>query len=90
MDDKNNIKIFENKEIRTYWEENEEKWYISIIDVIVILTQSDRPRKYWSDLKTKLKKEGSEVSENIGQLKMKAPDGKCEKYFRESKEDKVI
>ena len=66
MDDKDNIKIFENKE----------KWYISIIDVIVILTQSDRPWKYWNDLKSKLKKEGSEVSEKIGQLKMKSSDGK--------------
>jgi hypothetical protein len=72
----NHIKIFEDKNIRTHWSEEDEKWYISIIDVIEILTQSDRPRKYWSDLKAKLKKEGSEVSEKIGQLKMKAPDGK--------------
>lgn len=72
----NSIKIFEDKKVRTQWDENEEKWYISIIDVIEILTQSDRPRKYWSDLKTKLQKEGSEVSEKIGQLKMQASDGK--------------
>lgn len=70
------IKIFEAKEVRTLWDKNEEKWYISIIDVIEVLSGSDRPRKYWSDLKAKLKKEGSEVSEKIGQLKMKAPDGK--------------
>lgn len=72
----NSIKIFEDKNVRTVWDEEKEKWYISIIDVIEILTQSDRPRKYWSDLKSKLKKEGSELSGKIGQLKMKAPDGK--------------
>ena len=71
-----NIKIFEDKQVRTIWNEDEELWYISIIDVIEVLTQSDRPRKYWSDLKAKLKKEGSELSEKIGRLKMKAPDGK--------------
>ncbi|MCK5110340.1 MAG: Bro-N domain-containing protein [Arcobacteraceae bacterium] len=76
MKQQDGIKIFEEKQVRTFWNENEEKWYISIIDVIKVLTESDRPRKYWSDLKAKLKKEGSEVSEKIGQLKMKAPDGK--------------
>jgi len=55
---------------------DQEKWYISIVDVVEILTGTDRPRKYWSDLKTKLKKEGSELSEKIGQLKMIAEDGK--------------
>lgn len=70
------IKIFENKEVRTVWDDTSETWYISIIDVIEVLTNNERPRKYWSDLKAKLKKEGSEVSENIGQLKMVAPDGK--------------
>jgi len=53
-------------------DEEKEIWYISIIDVIEILTGTDRPRKYWSNLKTKLKKEGSERSEKIGQLKMKS------------------
>jgi len=71
-----NIKIFEQKEVRTVWDEDAEKWFIAIIDVIEILTESERPRKYWSDLKSKLKKEGSELSEKIGQLKMKAADGK--------------
>ena len=70
------IKLFEEKEVRTLWDHDKEDWYISIIDVIEVLTQSDRPRRYWSDLKTKLKKEGSELSEEIGQLKMKASDGK--------------
>jgi len=76
MDNKTAIKVFENKRVRTAWNEVEEKWYFSIIDVIEILTQTDRPRKYWNDLKTKLKKEGSELSEKIGQLKMQADDGK--------------
>jgi hypothetical protein len=76
MDNKNSIKIFEDKKVRTLWDKEKEQWYVSIIDVIEVLTQSDRPRKYWSDLKAKLKKEGSELSEKIGQLKIKAPDGK--------------
>ncbi len=70
------IKIFEDKKVRTLWDEEQEEWYFSIIDVIEILTNTDRPRKYWSDLKAKLKKEGSELSEKIGQLKMAAEDGK--------------
>ncbi len=76
MKQQNAIQLFEDKKVRTLWDEEQEKWYISIVDVIEILTNSDRPRKYWSDLKTKLKKEGSELSEKIGQLKMEAEDGK--------------
>ena len=76
MNQENAIQLFENKKVRTVWDSEQEKWYFSIIDVIEILTETDRSRKYWSDLKSKLKKEGSEVSENIGQLKMFAPDGK--------------
>lgn len=76
MTEKNAIKIFEQKQVRTHWDEEKELWYISVIDVIEALTGTDRPRKYWNDLKTKLKKEGSELSEKIGQLKMIAPDGK--------------
>lgn len=72
----NAIQLFENNKVRTVWDKELQKWFISIIDVIEILTESDRPRKYWSDLKAKLKKEGSELSENIGQLKMKSSDGK--------------
>jgi hypothetical protein len=66
----NKIKLFETKRIRSIWNEEEEKWYFSVIDVIAVLTDSDRPRKYWNDLKTKLKKEGSELSEKIGHLKI--------------------
>ena len=68
------IKLFEDKKVRTSWDEQEEKWYFSFIDVIQVLTQTDRPRKYWSDLKGKLAKEGSELSEKIGQLKMLTED----------------
>ncbi|MBI4946269.1 MAG: Bro-N domain-containing protein [Bacteroidetes bacterium] len=70
------IKLFEHQKVRTAWNETEEKWYFSIIDVIEILTDSPRPRKYWNALKTKLKSEGSELSQKLGQLKMEANDGK--------------
>ena len=61
-----NIKLFEHKQIRSHWDAAEEKWYFSVIDIIEILTGNQRPRKYWADLKSKLKKEGSELSEKIG------------------------
>lgn len=70
------IKLFEQKQVRSLWDEQKEKWFFSIVDVIEVLTATDRPRKYWSDLKSKLKKEGSELSEKIGQLKMQSSDGK--------------
>lgn len=70
------VKLFEQKHIRSAWNEAEEMWYFSIIDVIEVLAATDRPRKYWSDLKNKLKAEGSELSEKIGQLKMQSSDGK--------------
>jgi hypothetical protein len=70
------IKLFEEKEVRSIWDAEQEKWYISITDVIEILTGSPRPRKYWNALKTKLKAEGSELSQKLGQLKMQSADGK--------------
>ena len=73
---KENIKLFEEKRIRSVWDETEEEWYFSVVDVIEILTETPRPRKYWNALKTKLKAEGSELSQNMGQLKMPASDGK--------------
>ena len=69
-------KIFNNEEIRTVWNKDEEKYYISVVDIIAVLTKSTRPRKYRTDLKSKLKEEGNEVSEKIGQLKLKSQDGK--------------
>jgi DNA-damage-inducible protein D len=70
------IAIFEGKKIRRHWDDKKELWYFSVIDVVETLTGSTIPRRYWSDLKIKLQKEGSEVYEKIGQLKMLAPDGK--------------
>lgn len=70
------IKLFEQKQVRSVWDTEQEKWYFSIIDVLEVLIENNRSRKYWNDLKTKLKLEGSELSEKIGQLKMIAEDGK--------------
>ena len=69
-------KIFNNETIRTAWDKEQEKYFISIVDLVGVLSESDRPRKYWSDLKSKLKQEGNEMSEKIGQLKLKSQDGK--------------
>lgn len=79
MTKKDAIKIFEDKKIRTVWDDKKEEWFFSIVDVIEVLTDSDRPRKYWSDLKKKLKSEGSQLSEEIGQLKLPSSDGKLYK-----------
>ncbi len=68
--------IFEDMEIRSIWDSDKEEYFFSVVDVIVALTKSDRPRKYWNDLKKKLENEGSELSERIGQLKLKSKDGK--------------
>ena len=73
---KSQIQLFEEKKVRTVWDEENEEWYFSIVDVVEVLTGTDRPRKYWNDLKTKLQQEGSELSEKIGQLKMQSADGK--------------
>lgn len=70
------IILFNQKQVRRHWDADREQWYFSIVDVIEVLTDSSIPRRYWSDLKNKLKQEGSEVYEKIVQLKMTAPDGK--------------
>lgn len=70
------IKIFEDKKVRTLWDDEQEKWYFSIVDTVEILTESPNPRKYWSVLKTRLKKEGSQLATNCSQLKMQSADGK--------------
>lgn len=69
-------KIFNNETIRTIWDKENQKYYISVVDMVGVLSESSRPRKYWSDLKIKLEQEGNEVSEKIGQLKLKSADGK--------------
>jgi len=70
------IKIFDSREIRSLWDDETEEWYFSIVDVIASLTDSVNPRKYWGVLKTRLKKEGSQLTTNCSQLKMTASDGK--------------
>lgn len=70
------IKLFEGKLVRYVWDDEAQKYYFSVVDIIQVLTDSPRPRKYWNALKTKLQMEGSEVSQNMGQLKLTSPDGK--------------
>ena len=72
----NKIQLFENRQIRIAWDTETEEWYFSVIDVVEVLTESANPRRYWSDLKIKMKKEGSQLYENIVQLKMTSSDGK--------------
>ncbi|MCD4705699.1 Bro-N domain-containing protein, partial [bacterium] len=82
------IILFEDIPIRRVWVEKEEKWYFAIMDVIKILTESPRPRKYWNALKSKLKAEGSELSQKMGQLKLTAKDGK--KYLTDVADTETI
>ncbi len=76
MEKKNEIKIFEDKKVRSLWDEENEKWYISINDVVAILTESIDPNAYWRKLKQRLMIEGNETVTNCHRLKMVAPDGK--------------
>ncbi len=70
------LKLFNEKQISTIWNADEEEWYFSVVDIVAVLTDSPEPRKYWSVLKNRLNKEGSEVTTNCSQLKMLSPDGK--------------
>ena len=74
----NQIKLFEGNQIRSIWDNEREEWYFSIVDIVGVLTESENPRRYWSDLKRKMKDEEGAVQlyENIVQLKIKATDGK--------------
>ena len=76
MENLNYTKLFHDKQVRVHWDNEAEKWYFSIVDVVQVLTENERPRKYWADLKKKLKNEESQLSEKIGQLKMKPTDGR--------------
>ena len=76
MEEKNAIQIFENKKVRTLWDEESEKWYLSIVDVIAVLTESPNPRNYWKVLKHRLAKDGNESVTNCYQLKLQSSDGK--------------
>jgi len=70
------IKLFNDRKIRTHWDEEQEKWYFSIVDVVGVLTDSPNPNNYWKVLKNRLKKDGSELVTNCNQLKMQSSDGK--------------
>lgn len=70
------LKLFEDSRIRALWDENEEEWYFSIVDIVAVLTGTSNPRRYWSDLKRKLDEEGSQLYDFIVQLKMLSEDGK--------------
>lgn len=84
-----NIKLFESKQVRSEWNEQEQKWYFSLIDVVEILTESNNPRRYWSDLKIKLQKEGfNQLYEIIVQLKLESADGK--KYTTDCADGKSL
>ena len=76
MSEQNQIQLFQGKQVRYVWDEEKEQYFFSVVDVIQVLTDSPRPRKYWNDLKTRLETEGSELSANIGQLKLPSSDGK--------------
>ncbi len=76
MEKQNDIKIFDQKKVRTVWNADEEKWYLSIVDVIAVLTESPNPQVYWRVLKKRLNDEGNETVTNCNGLKMEAPDGK--------------
>ena len=76
MADQNEIQLFDGKQVRYVWDEEQEKYFFSVVDVIQVLTDSENPRKYWSVLKTRLKQEGSEMATNGSQLKLPASDGK--------------
>jgi BRO family, N-terminal domain len=72
----NEIKLFENQQVRTIWDAEAEKWFVSIVDVIAVLTDSPNPQVYWRVMKKRLKDEGNETVTNCNGLKMLAPDGK--------------
>lgn len=76
MKQNQSLQLFEDKKVRTLWDAEQEKWYFSIVDVILVLTESSIPKRYWTDLKKKLAKEGSQLYEGIVQLKMQSADGK--------------
>jgi len=88
MNKSKSIILFNQKQVRRTWDEKNEIWYFSIIDVVEILTDSPRPRKYWNALKTKLKQEGSELSQKVGQLKLESADGK--KYLTDVADTETI
>ena len=88
MKKENSIILFKQRQVRRTWNEKKELWYFSIIDIVAILTDSPRPRKYWNALKKKLKQEGSELSQKVGQLKLESSDRK--KYLTDVADTETI
>ena len=76
MSESNQIQLFQGQQVRYVWDEEKQQYFFSVVDVIQVLTDNATPRRYWSDLKRKLKAEGSEVYEKIVQLKLPSSDGK--------------
>jgi len=76
MTNETSIKLFEDKKVCSVWDAEQEKWYISIVDVVSILTESLNPNNYWKVLKNRLRKEGDELVTNCNQLKIQSSDGK--------------
>ena len=76
MTKKEALQLFEQKKVRTVWDDQEEKWYFAIVDVVEVLTDSENPQTYWRVLKNRLKKEGNETVTNCNGLKLRAADGK--------------
>jgi len=89
MKQDNEMKLFEDKKIREKWDEEEEKWYFSVVDVVAILTENDyqKARTYWKVLKNRLLAEGNETVTNCNQFKMIAYDGKLRLTYIESEEN---
>ena len=79
MSENTQVKLFEDKRVRTIWDKDSEQWFFSVVDVVAVLTESPSPNNYWKVLKNRLKKEGSELVTNCNQLKMPAADGKMYK-----------
>lgn len=85
----NKIKVFENKQVRTSWNAEEEEWYFSVVDIVAVLTDSEDPNNYWKVLKNRLKKEGSELVTNCNRLKMRShKDGKM--YYTDCLDTKGV
>jgi len=84
------IILFNQKTIRRHWDKKKELWYFSVIDIIEVLTQSSRPKKYWNDLKIKLQQEErSQLSAKIGRLRLKSTDGRCSRYRNNFKTNSI-
>ena len=90
MTQKHKIQLFEEKKVRTVWDDQQEQWYFSIVDVCAVLTDSENPQAYWRKLKQRLKVEGNETVTNCHALKMRAADGMRFSILMIQKVDKLL